>query len=814
MAGFVGRRQELELLRARLDSTLQGHGQVVGMVGGAGIGKSRLLYEFRRTLGGTAVRYLGGRCLPYWSGTPYATVREILGQFCGIVEGDAGEAIVAKLRLALRTVGMASDDGLPFLLALLGAGREDALASLSPEAVRSRTFETLRQMALQGSRHRPIVFVGEDFHWIDRTSEECVAALVDHLAGAPILLIVTYRPGYRPPWSDKSYTTQLALQPLSPEESLSVLRSILGRPLTETMARSILAKAEGNPFFLEELARAVGEQADLPGTWAVPGTIEEVLLARIARLTEPARRLLEAASVLGREPSLPLLRAIWNGPGPLDASLQELVRLEFLYERQKGSEPTHAFTHALTQEVAYQSLETPRRQALHAAVGRALEETDRLELVYDRLAHHYSRSGIAAKAVEYLTRLAKAAGRGHAHAEAVRALEEALRHVERLPVGERERRRLDLIRREAYSLIPLGRLAEILDLLLRHQDGFERLEEPSLLGDYYFLLCRTYLFLGETARATESARRAIAEATRCGDEGTLGKTYYLLAQQGPLSGQALEGIEHGRRAVALLERAGERWWVGRAYWAMGLNHAHVGEFEPALSAEAEACSIGEAIGDRHLQSLAHWTTGIILAFAQEGEAGVVACRRALDCSPDPFNTAITQGWLGYAYLEREDPAQAVPLLEHAVEQLAQFRFPQFQAWFMAYLADARCLGGQLDMARDLALRALGITRACGFAYGVGCAQRVLGRIARHQGGLAEAEEMLGEAARTFAAVHARHEVARTQLDLARVLHAQGRTGAAVPLVEGAHEVFGVVPAPRLAKCARSLADDLVAVGGA
>jgi tetratricopeptide (TPR) repeat protein len=247
---------------------------------------------------------------------------------------------------------------------------------------------------------------------------------------------------------------------------------------------------------------------------------------------------------------------------------------------------------------------------------------------------------------------------------------------------------------------------------------------------------------------------------------------------------------------------------------MGLNHAHVGEFGPALSAEAEAQSIGEAIGDRHLQSLAHWTTGIIVAFAQEGDAGVVACRRALDCSPDPFNTAITQGWLGYAYLEREETAQAIPLLEQAVEQLAQFRFPQFQAWLMAYLADARCLAGRFEVGRDLALRALGITRACGFAYGVGCAQRVLGRIARHQGGLAEAEAMLAEAARTFATVHARHEVARTQLDLAIVLHAEGRTRAAIPLLQGAHEVFGAVPAPRLAKRAQALADELGGAGGA
>ena len=806
MARFVGRRHELELLHDRAVSAMRGHGQVVGIVGEAGIGKSRLLYEFRRSLTGPALTYLSGRCLPHRMGIPYFAVLEFLRQFCGITETDVPDTIADKVRVALETVGMDAEEGAPYLLALLGPSSGDRLGHLSPEAIRSRTFETLRQMALHGSRRRPIVFAGEDLHWIDKTSEECVASLVDSLAGAPILLVVTYRPGYRPPWLDRSFVTQLALQPLSAEDSLSVVHSVFRRGIGDTLAQVILTKAEGNPFFLEELSRAVDEQGEPAGTVTVPGTVEEVLRARIARLPEPAKHVLEAASVLGREFSVSLLRTISDAPDALEPALQELVRLEFLYEPRGEPEPAKAFAHALTQEVAYQGLPVARRQALHTAVGRALEAAyaDRLETVYDRLAHHYAHSGIAEKAIDYLTRLAKAAGRGHAHAEAVRALEQALGHVERLPVGERERCRLDLIRREAYSLIPLGRLREILDLLLQHQDGFERLQDPWLLGDYYFLCCRTYLFLGDSERAAVSARLAIAEATRCGDEATLGKTYYLLAQQGPLSGQALEGIEHGRRAVELLERAGERWWIGRAYWAMGLNHAHGGEFGPALAAEGRARAIGEALGDRHLQSLASWTTGIILAFAGEGESGIEMCRRGLEHSPDPFNTAIAQGWLGYAYLEIGEPVQAIPLLEQSVEQLGQFRFPQFQGWFMAYLADAYSLNHRTELASNLASRALGITRASGFLYGVGCAKRALGRIALRQAKLDDAEATLREAANTFASVHARHEVARTQLDLAAAV-AQARPEAAAWLLGEAHRVFEALPAPRQATRVRAAA---------
>jgi predicted ATPase len=230
------------------------------------------------------------------------------------------------------------------------------------------------------------------------------------------------------------------------------------------------------------------EHADVLVEVAVPDTIQGVLMARIDRLPETAKRLLQTAAVLGREFTLPLLRKLWEEPGALEPQLQELKRLEFLFERSGAEEPIYVFKHALTQEVAYESLITTQRQALHAAAGQALEAlyADRLEEAYDRLAHHYARTDEAGKAVEYLTRFAEKAARSYANAEAVTALQEALGHVERLSAEERGLRTLDIVLRLAYSLHFLGRFQDTLALLHHQQARVEQLQEPALAGPYYF----------------------------------------------------------------------------------------------------------------------------------------------------------------------------------------------------------------------------------------------------------------------------------------------------------------------------------------
>jgi tetratricopeptide (TPR) repeat protein len=797
---FVGRQRELAHLQELLAQAEGGRGQVVGIVGEPGVGKSRFLYEFHQSLAGRRVTYLEGRCLSYGGAIPYLPVLDILRENCGITDTDTPEAIAEKVRFGLQEVGMNPEEWAPYLLHLVGVKEGTAqLAVLSPEAIKTRTFETLRQMSLKGSRRRPLIFVVEDLHWIDKTSEDYSASLVESLAGAPILLLASYRPGYRPPWLEKSYATQMALRPLSPPDSLKLVQSTLQREtFAEPVAQVILGKAEGNPFFLEELTRAVEEHGGLGPSLAVPDTIQEVLMARIDRLPDEPKRLLQTASVLGREFSLRLLGAIWEGPGGLEAHLRELTRLEFLYEQSGGEEPVYVFKHALTQDVAYESLLTSRRGALHAAAGQAIERlfADRLEEVDDRLAHHYSKTDQSGKAAEYLTRFAEKAARAYAHAEAVAALEEAFGHLERLPSQGRDRHLIDLLLRQARSFYFLGRFQETLDLLLPQEERLAQLGDPSLSSPYYFWLGHAFSYLGDQERAAQSAQRALEEAKRSGDAATIGRAYHVLTRVGFWSGQPLQVIEHGRQGVLWLERTEERYWLGMIHWFIGFNYFLMGEFDAALEAEARAHAIGEAIGDPRLRTFSAWTTGIIYAAMGEGQAGIEACQRGLQLSPDPVNTTAALGFLGYAYLESGDSAHAIPVLEQAVQQLGQFRFRQLQGWFTAWLSEAYLLNGQIEKARELAVEGLELTRKIKYWWGVGLAQRALGRIAQASGALSDTETHLTEALQAFALIQARFEVGRIHLALAELAHTRGNHEAVTTHLQEAHQLFRTLKVPR------------------
>ena len=323
LSPFVGREHELATLEALFAQVALGQGQVVGIVAEAGGGKSRLLYEFRQRLHDKLVTYLEGRCLSYGSTIPYHPLIDVLRHTCGISETESPEAMIEKVHVALQEIGMDAEESAPYLLPLLGvkAGTE-SIAIFTPEAIRTRTFETLKQMSLNGSQQRPLIFEIEDLHWVDQTSEAYLASLVDSLPGASILLLTTYRPGYRPLWIDKSYATQVSLPNLSPQYAVTVIHATRQQQAwPEHLEHVIIDKAQGNPFFLEELTRAVVEQRDLHAEVTVPDTIHGVLSARIDRLPGAHKQLLQTAAVLGREFSPRLLAMLWEGTGARTAAL-------------------------------------------------------------------------------------------------------------------------------------------------------------------------------------------------------------------------------------------------------------------------------------------------------------------------------------------------------------------------------------------------------------------------------------------------------------------------------------------------------------
>jgi tetratricopeptide (TPR) repeat protein len=684
-------------------------------------------------------------------------------------------------------------------------GTEKA-AELSPQALQARTFRILRQLILNAGQGTLVVLEIEDLHWVDKTSEDFLAFLAEGLVASRMLLIATYRSGYRPPWIEKSYATQIALSRLTDPESQEVVTAILRRAdPSADLVGSILSKAEGNPFFLEELARSLLERPDV----SVPDTIQGVLMARIDRLPEEHKRLLQTASVLGRELPHNLLSAIWERPEILGPLLADLKRWEFLYEEPTAEEPRYLFKHGLTQEAVYQTLLTGRRQSLHAAAGRAFESLykDRLEDVYDNLAYHYSEAGVPEKAVHYLALFAEKAARGYAHAEAVEALRKALSHAERLPDFQRDRRLLELVDQLASSLLPLASFSETLEVIFHYQGVLEGLGDSLLSGRYYFWLAHTHSYLGDQVAAENNAQHAIAAARQAGDSLTEGQAWYVLCRDAFWSGRFLEGIEHGRQAVDLLERSEEKWWQGQAYWVAGFHHFVLGQAEAALEMMARAQAIWEALQDPRLDP--SWSTGYFHASLGEWDLGIEECKGGLERARDPLNTAAARGFLGYAYLEKRDLPQAIEALEGSVEPLRQAGMLQLLGWFSAFLAEARLLSGHpIPEVRAVALQALSASEGSNFRYGVGFAQRTLGRIAFKADELAEAKTWLDKALGSFRAIEALFEIGRIHLDLALLAHAEGDSGEASLQLSEAYHLFLALRVPKYVERAEQLAGDL------
>jgi len=736
LSPFVGRGRELAVLdelRAEADA---GRGQVVGIAGEAGAGKSRLVYEFRKTLQAHRGSYLRGECLSYGTGVPYLPFVDMIRQASKVTPDDDDHQIATKLRASLERVG--TDLGsLPYLLRLLGV-REgtEPLDELEPQALQKQTFAAMRRMILDASRRSLVVVEIEDLHWIDETSEDFLASLVEAVAAARVLLLLTYRSGYQPPWLDRSYTTQIAARRLSPSDSQAVARAILERTgaaaeLADEAIAEAIERAEGNPFFLEELARTLAERGSGEEV-EIPNTVRGILTARIDRLPEVHKQLLQTASVLGRELPLELLQELWDRPESLAPILEELRHWEFLYRAPIEEKVIHGFRHTLTQEVAYQSLLTTRRRAFHARAAAALEtlHAGRLEDVYDRLIYHYPRAGEPEKTVHYLALFAVRAARGNAHHEAARALRQALEHAGKLPEEVRDRRLVELLLQLAESLLPLASFPETLELFESHLDRLDHLDDPSLTAQYHFWLAHTHTYLGDQEKTRHHAERAIEAARECGDEITEGKAHYVLGRDEFWAGELEEGLEHSQRAVALLERHGEPWWQGQAYWVAGFHHFMLGQHEAAFQALERARDVGEALDDYRLDT--SWSLGYMHAASGEPEKGIEECRRGLERVQDPLNTAVAMGFLGYAYLEQGEIQQAVDTLREAIDQLEGTGMQQILGWFLAFLGEAHARAGRLEEASEIASRGMEISRQARFQYGVDLAERTLEKLEQEQ----------------------------------------------------------------------------------
>ncbi|HXV79266.1 MAG TPA: AAA family ATPase, partial [Candidatus Binatia bacterium] len=444
---FVGRERELRLLFDCFEKAKEGHGQVVFVVGEPGIGKSRLLLEFRRRVGDQAT-WLEGRTMSFGRSIAFHPLIDLLKRNFRIEEGDGEGTIIKKIEGSVLRLGEDLRPILPYLRYLLSVDPGDpAVLSMDPQLRRGEIFDALKRMVVRAAEIHPQVLVYEDVHWMDQATEESLLFAADIIPNSRILQILSYRPGYQHPFGERTYHTRIALDNLSTADSVEMSKAILATEhLPGELNTLVTRKAEGNPFFVEEVIKSLQEigaiqQAGDHYVLAkrldeifVPDTIQDVIMARIDRLPEAPKKTLQLASVIGREFTRRLVDRLAEIRGRTEEFLRELKAIELIYEKSLFPELAYMFKHALTHEVTYNSLLVQRRKELHHLIALAIEElyAERLAEQYEMLAYHFSRAEEWANALEYLLKAADKAAKAFATREAVNLYDQALEAVAHL----------------------------------------------------------------------------------------------------------------------------------------------------------------------------------------------------------------------------------------------------------------------------------------------------------------------------------------------------------------------------------------------
>jgi class 3 adenylate cyclase/tetratricopeptide (TPR) repeat protein len=671
LSPFVGRERELALLHDHLAMAMAGQGQVVGLVGEPGMGKTRLVTEFCRRVPGDQVTVYVGQCLSYGQSTPYLPVRDLVRQVCGLAEGDAAAFQTAALQHRLHASGITAEEDVALLLHLLDLPvAPEYLAWLSPEARQVRTFALLRHLVVHTAQPQPLVLVVENVHWSDPTSAAWLLSLVERLPGTAILLVGTCRPGSPLPWGAHAAGTQVALSPLRDPDSRAVVQAVLGAAvLPDVRLRALLAQARGNPFFLEEFAWHAVEHDQPDALDAVPETVQAVLAARMDRLPPSAKWLLQVAAVIGMDVAFPLLQALAAQPEEqLQQSLAHLQAAAFLYETRLVPEPAYTFKHALTQEVAYHSLLLERRRVLHAHLVEAIEALapERVAEHVDRLAYHAIRGQVWGKALTYCQQAGAKALAGSAYREAVGYFESALEALPHLPSARPMlEQAIDLRLNLCSALGPLAQHERMLAYLHEAETLSEELADQRRLGRVYRGIAPTLRNMYDYESALTYCQRAHALATALGDVDTQIWLNYFMSQIYFDLGGYHQAMECMQQMLITLQ-------------GMPPDPSFRGFVSPSVQAYTWMVSC--------LRELGEFADG-----AAYGEDALQIAERA----GRPNERLAVYRRVGHLHMCQGTLHQAIPLLERAMALSQDVDIPVVYRLSAAYLALAYALAGRV-----------------------------------------------------------------------------------------------------------------------
>jgi len=739
---FVGREREMEALRAAADRAISGRGQIVAAMAEAGTGKSRLYFEFKvKNQSGWMV--LETFSVSHGKASAYLPVLDLLHGYFKIVGDDDQRTRREKVAGRLSILDPSLEDTRPYLFSLLGIVEgEDPLADMDGQLKKRRTLEAIKRILLRESLNQPLMVIFEDLHWIDEATQEFLNLLADSLGTAKILLLVNYRPEYSHGWGSKTYYTQLRLDPLGKESADEMLSALLGPskiPLPDQgegkrgdepragegsdlapLKRLIIEKTEGNPFFMEETVQVLIDEGVLVrdrsamrltkplSELKIPPTVQGILAARIDRLPADAKQLLQTLAVIGREYSLSLIRAVApKSDDELSRLLNDLQLGEFIYEQPAVGDTEYVFKHALTQEVAYNSVLIERRQQLHERTGAALERlyTNSIEEHLAELAHHYGRSANLDKAVEYLTHAGKQALNRSAFAEAQAQLQQGLEWIKKLAESaERDARELTLASTLAQVLlVTRGFTApETRAAAERARDLAEESGNLAQLVAQVFEISRSVIASGDYPTAGLLADRLLDLAQREGSPTSFGFAYRTQVSVNFYRGDLVDAEEHFVRLSGFLDSPGFRRVPGAAVITIGVASFCAGALGHAdIARERLAQALAFARDNNNPYDLATgrlWESWLS-CLLREPQRAEVAATQALAIAEEhgfPYVRNFTRTVIGWTRAQLGGPSEGVALARQGVAGLAETGSRVGIVDYLTRLAEAQALDGKLD----------------------------------------------------------------------------------------------------------------------
>jgi len=718
---FVGRDREMEALRHAADRATSGHGQIVAAMAEAGTGKSRLYFEFKaKNQSGWMV--LETFSVSHGKASAYLPVLDLLHGYFKIAGEDDERTRREKIAGKIAILDRSLEDTLPYLFSLLGVVEgEDPLGQMDGQLKKRRTLDAIKRIVLRESLNQPLMVIFEDLHWIDEATQEFLNLLADSIGTAKILLLVNYRPEYSHGWGSKTYYTQLRLDPLGQESANEMLSALLGDGIEAApLKRLIIERTEGNPFFMEETVQVLLDEGALVregtavgltrplGELKIPPTVQGILAARIDRLPADAKDLLQTLAVIGREFPLSLIRAVVaKSDDELNRLLNDLQLGEFIYEQPAVGDSEYVFKHALTQEVAYNSVLMERRQQLHERTAGALETlyTSSIEEHLAALAHHYGRSANPDKAVQYLTRAGQQALSRSAFAEAQAQLQQGLEWISKLPESpERDARELELaIPLAQVFLVTRGFTASETRAAAERARGLaEKSGNLAQLVAQIFGIWRSIFFSDDYATGGLLADRIIYLAEREGSPASLAFACRAQVDVNFYRGDLISAEEHFARWGGFLNADGFRQVFGAAVGAAAVaGHcaAALGHADSARERVAHALALARENNNPYDLGAARVLEGWLCCLLRDPQRAEVAAALGLAIAEEhsiPFVRNHARAMIGWARAQLGNASEGVALICQGLAGFAETGSRIGITDRITRLAEAQALDGKID----------------------------------------------------------------------------------------------------------------------